>query len=459
MINKYLSELLDYGIKREMITREDECYVANRILNLVGAASFERVEYTAHSSLEELLGDLCDVAFENGKLEQNTVTYRDILSAEMMDYFTPTPGNLSREFWAAYEENPKKATDLFYDLSQNSNYIMTDRVKRDLKWKTNTSYGELDITINLSKPEKDPKEIAAAKTQKQTGYPKCLLCPENVGFKGHANHPPRANHRIIPMELCGEKWALQYSPYVYYNEHCILLNCEHTPMKINRATFSKLLHFVEKFPHYFVGSNADLPIVGGSILTHDHFQGGNYEFPMAKCGSRFDVAFAGFENVKAYVVDWALSTIRLVGDSIEELCDLGDKILTTWRGYSDEFCEILAHTDAPHNTITPIARVRDGHFELDLILRNNRTTEEHPLGIFHPHSEYHHIKKENIGLIEAMGLAVLPARLKTELGELTDAKKEEVGQIFAKILENCGVFKNTVAGNDGMKRFISAVNG
>ena len=459
MINKYLSELLDYGIKREMITREDECYIANRILNLVGATSFERVAYIDHGSLEALLGDLCDVAFENGKLEQNTVTYRDILSAEIMDYFTPTPGNLSRDFWAAYEENPEKATDLFYDLSQNSNYIMTDRVKRDLKWKTNTSYGELDITINLSKPEKDPKEIAAAKTQRQTGYPKCLLCPENVGFKGHSNHPPRANHRIIPMELCGEKWALQYSPYVYYNEHCILLNCEHTPMKINRATFSKLLHFVKKFPHYFVGSNADLPIVGGSILTHDHFQGGHYEFPMAKCGGRFDVEFEGFTNVKAYVVDWALSTIRLVGDSIEELCDLGDKILTTWRGYSDESCEILAHTDAPHNTITPIARYRDGHFELDLILRNNRTTEEHPLGIFHPHSEYHHIKKENIGLIEAMGLAVLPARLKNELGELTDSKKEEVGQIFAKILENCGVFKNTVAGNDGMKKFVAAVNG
>ncbi len=459
MINKYLSELLDYGIQREMITAEDECYVANRILHLVGESSFTRAEYSSHNSLEELLSDICNIAYENGKLEQNTVTYRDLLSAEIMDYFTPTPGNLSRGFWEAYEENPKKATDLFYSLSKNSNYIMTDRVKRDIKWKTDTAYGELDITINLSKPEKDPREIAAAKTQKQTGYPKCLLCPENVGFHGHANHPPRANHRIIPMELCGEKWALQYSPYVYYNEHCILLNCEHTPMKINRASFAKLLNFVKKFPHYFIGSNADLPIVGGSILTHDHFQGGNYEFPMAKCGSRFDVAFDGFSNVKAYVVDWALSTIRLIGDSIDELCDLGDKILTTWRSYTDESCDILAHTDAPHNTITPIARFRDGHFELDLILRNNRTTEEHPLGIFHPHSEYHHIKKENIGLIEAMGLAVLPARLKTELGELTDAKKEEVGRIFAKILENCGVFKNTEAGNAGMKKFIAAVNG
>ena len=459
MINKYLSELLDYGIRREMITAEDECYVANRILHLVGESSFTRAEYSSHNSLEELLSDICNIAYENGKSEQNTVTYRDLLSAEIMDYFTPTPGNLSRDFWAAYEENPKKATDLFYSLSKNSNYIMTDRVKRDIKWKTDTAYGELDITINLSKPEKDPREIAAAKTQKQTGYPKCLLCPENVGFHGHANHPPRANHRIIPMELCGEKWALQYSPYVYYNEHCILLNCEHTPMKINRASFAKLLNFVKKFPHYFIGSNADLPIVGGSILTHDHFQGGNYEFPMAKCGSRFDVIFDGFSNVKAYVVDWALSTIRLIGDSIDELCDLGDKILTTWRSYTDESCDILAHTDAPHNTITPIARFRDGHFELDLILRNNRTTEEHPLGIFHPHSEYHHIKKENIGLIEAMGLAVLPARLKTELGELTDAKKEEVGRIFAKILENCGVFKNTESGNQGMKDFIAAVNG
>ncbi len=459
MINKYLSELLDYGIANKMITAMDECYVANRILNLVGAASFERVEYTPEGNIEAVLNGLCDVAYENGELEQNTVTFRDILSAEIMDYFTPTPGNLSRDFWSAYDKNPEDATDLFYALSKNSNYIMTERVKRDLKWKTNTVYGDLDITINLSKPEKDPKEIAAAKTVKQTGYPKCLLCPENVGFRGHQNHPPRANHRIIPVDLCGEQWALQYSPYVYYNEHCILLNCAHTPMKINRATFSKLLHFVEKFPHYFVGSNADLPIVGGSILTHDHFQGGNYEFPMAKCGSRFDVTFDGYSNVKAYVVDWALSTIRLIGDSIEELCDLGDKILTVWRGYSDESCEILAHTDAPHNTITPIARFRDGHFELDLILRNNRTTDEHPLGIFHPHSEYHHIKKENIGLIEAMGLAVLPARLKTELGELTDSKKEEVGQIFSKILENCGVFKNTEAGNSGMKKFVAAVNG
>ncbi len=459
MINMLLSELLDYGISRNMIAVEDESYVANRILNLVGAASFERVEYTAHSNLEEILTELCEIAFENGKLEQNTVTYRDILSAEIMDYFTPTPGVLIRDFWSAYDENPKQATDLFYLLSKNSNYIMKDRVKRNLKWKTKTEYGELDITINLSKPEKDPKEIAAAKTQKQTGYPKCLLCPQNVGFHGHVNHPPRANHRIIPLELCGEKWALQYSPYVYYHEHCIVLNCEHTPMKINRGTFEKLLAFVEQFPHYFIGSNADLPIVGGSILTHDHFQGGNYRFPMAKCGSRFDVTFDGFPNVKAYVVDWALSTIRLVGDSIQELCDLGDKILTIWRNYSDESCDILAYTDQPHNTVTPIARFRDGHFELDLILRNNRTTEEHPLGIFHPHSEYHHIKKENIGLIEAMGLAVLPARLQTELGELTDSKKEEVGQIFAKILENCAVFKNTDSGNRGMKKFFDAVNG
>ena len=458
MINKYLSELLDYGLRKEMIAPEDECYIANRILNLVGAASFEREKTVSHEGLETILSGLCDIAFENGALEQNTVTYRDILSAEIMDYFTPTPGNLVRTFWEAYEKAPENATDFFYELSQNSNYIMTDRVKRDLKWKTDTSYGELDITINLSKPEKDPKDIAAAKNAVQTGYPKCLLCPENVGFRGNANHPPRANHRIIPIELCGEKWALQYSPYVYYNEHCILLNQSHTPMKINRATFSKLLHFVEKFPHYFIGSNADLPIVGGSILTHDHFQGGNYEFPMAKCGSRFEVEFVGFSNVKAYVVDWALSTIRLIGDSIDDLCDLGDKILTTWRTYSDESCDILAHTDAPHNTITPIARYRDGNFELDLILRNNRTTEEHPLGIFHPHSEYHHIKKENIGLIEAMGLAVLPARLKTELGELTDSKKEEVGQIFMKILENCGVYKNTEAGNNGIKKFIAAVN-
>lgn len=459
MIHQYLSQLLDYGVQKNLITSEDECYVANRVLHLVGEATFERKTGQPCSNLEEILAGLLDIAFQNGCLVQNTVTYRDLLSAEIMDCFTPTPGNLSRLFWEAYDIEPRQATDLFYRLSRDNNYIMTERVKRDIKWKTTTTYGELDITINLSKPEKDPKEIAAAKNVKQTGYPKCLLCPENVGFHGNANHPPRANHRVIPIELCGEKWALQYSPYVYYNEHCIVLNWEHTPMKINRAAFAKLLHFVKQFPHYFVGSNADLPIVGGSILTHEHFQGGNYEFPMARCGSRFAVAFEGFSNVEAYVVDWALSTIRLMGNSIDELCELADKILTTWRNYSDEACDILANTDQPHNTITPIARYRDGNFELDLILRNNRTTEEHPLGIFHPHSEYHHIKKENIGLIEAMGLAVLPARLKTELGELTDETKEEVGQIFAKILENCGVFKNTPEGNLGMKKFIAAVNG
>lgn len=458
MINRYLSELVDYGIARRLIMREDECYVVNRILHLIGCESFQREPYTPHDSLEEILAGILDAAWENGKLEQNTVTYRDILSAEIMDYFTPAPSQVLCAFREAYAQSPKAATDFFYRLSCYTNDIMTDRVKRDVKWKTNTVYGELDITINLSKPEKDPRDIAAAKNQKQTGYPKCLLCPENVGFHGNVNHPPRANHRVIPLELCGEAWAMQYSPYAYYNEHCIALNQTHTPMKIDKAAFSKLLHFVEKFPHYFIGSNADLPIVGGSILTHDHFQGGCYEFPMAKCGSRMDVVFDSFPRVRAYVVDWALSTLRLMSDSIQDLCDLADHILSVWRNYSDEENEILSYTDAPHNTVTPIARFRNGRYELDLILRNNRTSPEHPLGIFHPHSEYHHIKRENIGLIEAMGLAVLPARLLTQFGELTDQKKEEIGQIFAKILENCAVFKNTKKGNQGFRAFLAAVS-
>ena len=334
---------------------------------------------------------------------------------------------------------------------------MTQRLKKNIVWKTNVGkYGDLDITINLSKPEKSPEEIAAAKTAKQTGYPKCLLCVENVGYEGGANHPPRSNHRVIPVDINGETWCLQYSPYGYYNEHCILLNSKHSPMAITNDTFNRLLAFVEKFPHYFIGSNADLPIVGGSILTHDHYQGGNYEFPMAKCGARKKVVFEGYEDIEACIVDWALSTVRVASENRFRLSELAGKILAAWREYSDEENEILAHTDAPHNTITPIARMRNGKFELDLILRNNRTTREHPLGIFHPHSEYHHIKKENIGLIEAMGLAVLPPRLLTEF-DLNDEKKEEIGKIFGKILENCGVFKDTPKGNDGFEKFIKSV--
>ena len=457
MINKSLTELIDYAIARNMITEEDCNYVVNRILNLVGGASYEREEYTPHSNIEEILAPILDYANENGKLEVNSITYRDILSTDIMDCFTPMPSQVTKTFYEKYQGSPKEATDWFFELSKNNNYIMTERLKKNIVWKTYTKeYGDIDLTINLSKPEKDPRDIANAKKVQQTGYPKCLLCVENVGFEGHSNHPPRSNHRIIPVDLNGEKWCLQYSPYGYYNEHCILLNSQHLPMEITDKTFGRLLAFVEKFPHYFIGSNADLPIVGGSILTHDHYQGGNYEFPMAKCGPRMKVEFEGYSDVDAYVVDWALSTIRIASEDRYRLQELAGKILSAWRAYSDEENDIYAHTDAPHNTITPIARMRNGKFELDLILRNNRTTEEHPLGLFHPHAQYHHIKKENIGLIEAMGLAVLPPRLTTEY-DLNDEKKEEIGLIFSKILENCGVFKNTEKGNAGIFKFVNSV--
>lgn len=454
---QYLTELADYAVEKKLISEDDRTYCINRVLNLIGGTAYEKTEYKKHDNIEEILDGLLNFAYENKKIPDNTIGYRDLLSADIMDVFTPKPGNVRAEFYSLYEKNPEDATDYFYNLSRNDNYIMTNRVKKDIRWKTNTKYGEIDITINLSKPEKDPKAIAAAKNQKQTGYPKCLLCPENEGYEGSLTHPPRANHRVIPVDLNGQKWCLQYSPYVYYNEHCILLNSEHIPMKITKKTFENLLAFVKSFPHYFIGSNADLPIVGGSILTHDHFQGGRYEFAMAKRPYRFKAEIKGYEDIEVGVVDWALSTIRLRGENADRLAELADKILSKWREYSDETNEILAHTDVPHNTITPIARQKDGKLELDLILRNNRTTGEHPLGIFHPHAEYHHIKKENIGLIEAMGLAVLPARLKTELGELTDEKKEEVGQIFACILENCGVFKDNEKGNDGIKKFLASI--
>lgn len=455
-MNKYLSELIDYAVEKKLIDKEDETYSVNRILHLIGADSFEREAYEKHENIEQILDGLLDFAFEHGRLENNSVVYRDILSADIMDVLTPKPSTVINTFNSLYGDDPKKATQYFYDLSRNDNYIMTNRVKKNIIWKTNTRYGDIDITINLSKPEKDPKDIANAKKVKQTGYPKCLLCVENVGYEGNENHPPRSNHRIIPVDIDGEKWCLQYSPYGYYNEHCILLNSDHAPMAITGKTFDRLLAFVEKFPHYFVGSNADLPIVGGSILTHDHYQGGNYEFPMAKCGARFNVSFEGYPDIDSCVVDWALSTIRISGKDRIRLSELAGKILTAWRSYSDPENEILAKTDEPHNTITPIARMRDGKFELDLILRNNRTTDEFPFGIFHPHPKYHHIKKENIGLIEAMGLAVLPARLSKEY-DLTDEKKEEIGQIFGKILENCGVFKDTETGNNGILKFINSV--
>lgn len=459
MLNEYLSELVDYSEGKGLIKSEDRIYCANRVLAVVGGESFEYTNYEKHSNIEEILNGVLDCAAENGKLEDNTITYRDLLSAEIMACFTKMPSEIICKFKKNYEISPKDATDWFYNFSKSTNYIMTERVKKNIIWKTNTEkYGDIDLTINLSKPEKDPKEIAKAKTVKQNSYPKCLLCKENEGFKGTFSHPGRGNHRIIPLTLGEKDWYMQYSPYVYYNEHCIVFNSEHTPMVISRDTFVRLLDFVEMFPHYFLGSNADLPIVGGSILTHDHYQGGNYEFPMAKCKVKRALKFRDFDDVEAGIVNWALSTIRLKSKNKDSLVNLADKILNKWREYDDEDCEILSHTDAPHNTITPIARMRDGYFELDLILRNNRTSKEHPLGIFHPHSEYHHIKKENIGLIEAMGLAVLPPRLTTQFGELNSDIKEEIGQTFLKILENCGVFKNSDFGEAHFIRFADAVD-
>lgn len=458
MINKALSELLDYAVENGMIEKCDEIYAVNRVLNLIGGDSFERCEYEKHSNIEEILSPILDFANENGKLEMNTTTYRDILSADIMDIFTPIPSVLYNKYFAEYEKSPLNATEYFYNLSQKNNYIMRERINKNIIWKTDImDYGEIDLSINLSKPEKDPKEITLAKLSRQSGYPKCLLCKENMGFEGNANHPPRANHRIIPVDLGDEQWYFQYSPYGYFNEHCILFHSEHEPMKITRKTFSRLLTFVEKYPHYFMGSNAGLPIVGGSILTHDHYQGGRYEFPCAKADFRFKVKFDGFDDIEAGVVNWILSTIRIIGEDKERVLELADRINTAWKKFTSEENDVYAYTDAEHNAITPIARKRNGKFEMDLILRNNRTSDEHPYGIFHAHEEYHYIKKENIGLIEAMGLAVLPPRLTTQFGELTDEVKENIGQVFAKILENCAVFKNNEVGNKGILDFIKTV--
>ena len=417
-----ISRLLHYGLQQGLLEKEDLSYSANRMLALLGAREFtpqpveEELPYPA-----EPLERVCDWAAQQGLLDPDTRDARDQLDTEVMNCMMPRPSQVAREFYSRYQADKKSATDYYYHLSRASHYIRVDRVEKDKMWTAPTEYGDLVITINLSKPEKDPKAIAAARNAPQAGYPKCALCRENEGYLGSLNQAARGNHRLIPLTLGGEPWYLQYSPYVYYNEHCIVLSGEHRPMKVTRQSFQRLLEFVTFLPHYFVGSNADLPIVGGSILTHDHFQGGYYEFPMAKAPVREKVCFPGFENVEAGIVKWPMSVIRLRSADREALVDLADKILTSWRGYSDESADILAFTgDTPHNTITPIARRRGEDFELDLVLRNNRTTQEHPLGLFHPHAEYHHIKKENIGLIEVMGLAILPPRLLTET-ELLEA--------------------------------------
>ncbi|MBQ0078792.1 MAG: UDP-glucose--hexose-1-phosphate uridylyltransferase [Eubacterium sp.] len=500
MINTYIKQLVEYGIAHNLLGREDDIYTTNVLLDILKLDDYEDPDQVpaieTKDDLEKTLGGILDYAVSGGLIE-DSIVLRDLFDTRIMNALMPRPSQVTREFWDRYEESPKAATDYYYDLSRASDYIRTYRVAKDQKWVTPTEYGDLDITINLSKPEKDPKMIALAKTMPANSYPKCLLCIENEGYAGRINHPARNNHRIIPIEIQGNRWGFQYSPYVYYNEHCIVLNGEHTPMQINHDTFVKLFDFVKQFPHYFLGSNADLPIVGGSILSHDHFQGGNYEFAMAKSPVETELNFNGFEDIKAGIVKWPMSVIRLNGDNIDRIIALCDKILKVWRGYTDEAAYIYAETDGePHNTITPIVRMRDGRYEIDLVLRNNITTDEHPMGLYHPWEEYHHIKKENIGLIEVMGLAVLPARLKDEIealekailagadlradetlakhadwvdaivakhGALNEANidtiiKDEIGIAFGEILECAGVYKRNEEGKAAFLRFVEAVN-
>lgn len=492
-INVAVKSLVRYAISNGMIEKWDEIWAINTVCQALNMDSFEDCE-AENAELEDILASILDYAVENGLCE-DSVVYRDLFDTKIMGLLTPKPSEVISKFHFLYSRDKKAATDYYYKLCQDSDYIRRYRIKNDLKWITKTEYGDIDITINLSKPEKDPKAIAAALKMKTTSYPKCALCKENEGYMGRVNHPARQNHRIIPMTLGGDNFYLQYSPYVYYNEHCIVFNAEHTPMKIDRAAFVKLLDFVEKFPHYFVGSNADLPIVGGSILTHEHFQGGNYEFAMAKAPIETEVTFAGFEDVQAGIVKWPMSVIRIIGTDKAKLVELADKVLTDWRGYTDKDSFIYAETEGtPHNTITPIARMRNGKFELDLVLRNNITTEDCPLGYYHPHPEYHHIKKENIGLIEVMGLAVLPSRLKNEMAVLgkamvngedisanetiaahkewaemimqkydinesniDDILKKEIGIVFTSILGQCGVYSRDEEGKAGFLRFIESV--
>ena len=490
-IHTYLASLVQYGLDTGLIEPCDKTCITNQLLQVLQLDSYEPAE-PCNLSLEDILKGLLDDAVSRGVCEDN-ITARDLFDTKLMGVLTPLPREVRAKFADLYAESPEKATDWYYKLSQDTDYIRRYRIKKDLRWKTRTEYGELDITINLSKPEKDPKAIAAAKLAPQSGYPKCMLCPENEGYAGRMNHPARQNHRIVPVTIAGADWYLQYSPYVYYNEHCIVFNAQHTPMVIDKSAFCKLLDFVTLFPHYFVGSNADLPIVGGSILSHEHFQGGHYCFPMEQAKVEQELSFAGFEDVKAGIVKWPMIVIRLDGPDKDRLAELADRILTAWRGYTDEEAFIFAHTDAPHNTITPIARRRGTDYELDLVLRNNITTEEHPLGVYHPHAELHHIKKENIGLIEVMGLAVLPARLKQELADLetailedrpltgdlekhgpwveelkrkytftkeniTGILREEVGHVFAQVLEHAGVYKRDAAGRAAFLRFVEQVN-
>lgn len=510
MIRDRILELTEYGLVTGLVEKDDKEYTINRLLELFGIDDIEDATFEAYKkrepmtqesaemALEGILDDMMAYAYEKGIMEENSIVYRDLFDTKIMATLLDRPSVIRKKFRDLYQnESSEAATDYFYKLSCDSNYIRRQRIKKDQKWTTETDFGTLDVTINLSKPEKDPKAIAAAKNAKQSAYPKCQLCKENEGYAGRVNHPARQNHRIIPITINNSDWFFQYSPYVYYNEHCIVFNAQHTPMKIERATFAKLLDFVDQFPHYFVGSNADLPIVGGSILSHDHFQGGHYTFAMAKAPIEKELKFAGYDDVTAGIVKWPMSVIRICAAKKERLIELADKILLAWRGYTDESAFVFAQTDGePHNTITPIARRRGEDFELDLVLRNNITTEEHPLGVYHPHAHLHHIKKENIGLIEVMGLAVLPARLKDEMAELEDALltgkdlrstetlashadwvegfipkydsitkenvtgiiREEIGLVFNEVLKDAGVFKCTPEGREAFLRFVEVVN-
>ena len=492
-----IKELVCYAATHGLIGEADRTWATNTLMAALKLSDFTD-DGTAPTErpLEDILKDILDYAVAEKLIESDSVVYRDLFDTSLMGLLTPRPSEVISTFRALHREDPEKATDYFYNLARSSDYIRTYRVKKDLKWTYSCEYGDIDITVNLSKPEKDPKAIAAAKLLPPKNYPKCLLCRENEGYAGTLSHPARQNIRLIPMKMAGQDWFLQYSPYVYYNEHCIALSAAHTPMKIDRSSFVKLLDFVEQFPHYFLGSNADLPIVGGSILSHDHMQGGHYTFAMEKAPIEHPLTFKGFEDVKAGIVRWPMSVIRLNGPDKTRLIELADKILHAWRGYTDEAAFVFAETDGePHNTITPIGRIRDGRFELDLVLRNNITTEEHPLGVYHPHADLHNIKKENIGLIEVMGLAVLPARLKDEIATMCDAIlqgkdfandetiakhrdwflkfkdnytftpqtvrgiiEKEIGATFVRVLTDAGVYKRDEAGLAAFRRFVDTVN-
>lgn len=502
MIEQSIAALAEYAVQQGLIGEEERIYSINLLLDLLKLDEFEEPadkEKTADlaGNLEQLLNEICNYAYENGIIEENGVVYRDLFDTKVMNCFCPRPSEVIRVFREKYARSPKEATDYYYHLSKASDYIREYRIAKDIKWRTDSQYGPIDMTINLSKPEKDPKAIAAAKNAKQSGYPKCLLCVENEGYAGRINHPARENHRIIPITICGQKWGFQYSPYVYYNEHCIVLNTEHIPMSINREVFEKLFDFLRQFPHYMICTNADLPIVGGSILSHEHFQGGNFEFPMARAKVEKKIIIPGYEEIDAGILHWPLSAIRISGKEQKRLVNLADHILTTWRSYTDEEAFIFAETDGtPHNTITPVARKTGENYELDLTLRNNITTLDRPLGVYHPRDEYHHIKKENIGGIEVMGLAILPSRLKEELEAIAeyildgrdirsnaalekhadwveeflphykntlttenimDVLKEETGKVFVKVLEDAGVFKCTEEGRNYFMRFVESL--